>query len=217
MRELTLKLPGNDNFFVQEAYKTLRTNLQFCGQDVKVIVFTSVHENEGKSTIALHTAKSMADLGKKVLLLDADLRKSVLAGRNTNVRKAIGLSEVLTGMSSIQDCLYATQCPGLHILFAGKYPPNPVELLGSKYFAKLVTEARKVYDYVIVDTPPLGQVIDAAIVAPNCDGAVLVVGNDVSASAASNVISQLKKTDCKILGAVHNYTRTKRKSFFKLK
>ncbi len=211
MKEVVLNLPGEDNFFVQEAYKTLRTNLQFCGQDVRVILFTSVHENEGKSTISLQTAKSLAELGKKVLLIDADLRKSVLAGRNSNVKKPVGLSEVLSGMNSVGECLYKSQYQGLHILFSGKYPPNPVELLGSKYFAKLIGEAREVYDYVIVDTPPLGMVIDAAVIAPVCDGAVLVVGNNVKASDACAVVSQLEKANCKVLGAVRNNVRTKHK------
>lgn len=214
MKEVVLKLPGEESFFVQEAYKTLRTNLQFCGQDVRVIMFTSVRENEGKSTISLQAAKSLAEMGKSVLLVDADLRKSVIAGRNANVKKPVGLSEVLTGMSSVGECLYESQYPGLRILFSGKYPPNPVELLGSKYFAKLIEEARKVYDYIIIDTPPLGRVIDAAVIAPVCDGAVLVVGNNVRAGEAANVVGQLEKADCKILGAVRNCARVKQTSAY---
>lgn len=214
MKEVVLKLVGEENFFVQEAYKTLRTNLQFCGQDVKVILFTSVQENEGKSTVSLQTAKSLVELGKKVLLIDADLRKSVLAGRNSDAKNPVGLSEVLSGMSSVGECLYESQYEGLHILFSGQTPPNPVELLGSKYFAKLIAEAREVYDYIIVDTPPLGMVIDAAVIAPICDGTALVVGNDARASDARNVVSQLEKTGCKVLGAVRNNVRTKHRSAY---
>lgn len=215
MEKITLKLPGSEDFFTQEAYKALRTNLQFCGQDIKVMVFTSVHENEGKTTISLHTAQSLAELGKKVLVIDTDMRKSVMAGRNTNVRRPAGLSEVLTGMKNVSECLYATQNPNLHILFAGKYPPNPVELLNSKYFGKLVEEARKVYDYVIIDSPPLGRVIDAAVIASICDGSVLVMGNDVRSSQARDVVAQLEKANGKILGVVRNNVKTKRSLFRK--
>ena len=80
---ITLNLPGKGEYFTQEAYKTLRTNIQFCGQNIKVIAITSVHENEGKSTVSLHIGKSFAELGKRVLVIDADMRKSVIAGRNT--------------------------------------------------------------------------------------------------------------------------------------
>lgn len=205
MEQIKLKLPGADDFFTQEAYKSLRTNIQFCGQDVKIIAFTSCGENEGKTTVSLHVAKSLAELDKKVLLIDADMRKSVMAGRNTNAKNAAGLSQVLTGLRSISDCLYSTQYPRLHILFAGKYPPNPVELLNSQYFARLLEEARKIYDYVIVDTPPLGLVIDAAVIAPRCDGTVLVLNTGKAHySKAREVITQLEKSGSKILGVVRN-------------
>ena len=91
MEKITLKLPGEDAFFTQEAFRVLRTNLQFCGQDVRVIAVTSCNENEGKSTVSLQLAKSLSELGKRVLVLDADMRKSVLAGRNTNVKTLLDL------------------------------------------------------------------------------------------------------------------------------
>lgn len=215
MEEITLKLPGEKDFFTQEAYNVLRTNLQFCGQEVRVIVVTSCHENEGKTTISLHLAKSMAELGKKVLVIDADMRKSVMAGRNTTVKRAAGLSEVLTGMRVLRDCIYRTQYQTMHILFAGKYPPNPVELLNGKYFSALIAETRKVYDYVIIDTPPLGSVIDAAVVAPNCDGSIIVISDgNVSYHQAQNVKAQLEKAGSKILGVVQNNSKKRNNSYY---
>ena len=215
MEQITLKLPGSEDFFTQEAYKTLRTNLQFCGQDIKVIAVTSCGENEGKSTISLHIAKSLAEQDKRVLVIDADMRKSVMAGRNTSAKRVSGLSEILTGMKNVSECLYVTQYPRLHILFSGKYPPNPVELLGSRYFAKLLEESRKAYDYVIVDTPPLGMVIDAAVVAPLCDGTVLVMNNgNVRYRHAKEVIAQLEKSNCKILGVVRNNVTKKGSAYY---
>lgn len=216
MNSTILKLDGTNDFFTQEAYKTLRTNLQFCGADVRVIALTSCNENEGKSTISMNLGKSLAELGKEVLVIDADMRKSVMAGRNTNAKNPAGLSEILTGMISIGDGIYATQYDNLHIIFAGKYPPNPVELLSGKYFSAQLTECRKVYDYVIIDTPPLGAVIDAAVIAPLCDGtAIIMAENKVRSKQALEVMAQLEKSDCKILGVIRNYVGGSKGGYYK--
>lgn len=215
MGETILKLPGDEDFFTQEAFKVLRTNLQFCGQDMRVIAITSCNENEGKTTVSLQLARSLADLGKRVLVIDADMRKSVLAGRNTNAKNIVGLSEVLTGMVKLGDAIYSTQYPSMQIIFAGKYPPNPVELLSGKYFKILLAEARKVYQYIIVDTPPLGSVIDAAVAAPNCDGTILVIGDGaVRYRQAQDVVAQLEKSGSKILGVVRNKTSKKDSGYY---
>lgn len=215
MEKMILKLDGTEDFFTQEAYKTLRTNLQFCGQDVRVVTITSCHENEGKTTVTLNLAQSLAELGKKVLVVDADMRKSVIAGRYTNVKNPTGLSEVLTGMVKLADSIYATQHGRMHIMLSGKYPPNPVELLSGKYFRALVAETRKVYDYVLIDTPPLGRVIDAAVVAPNSDGVILVMADSlVRSKQAQEVVEQLRKSESKILGVVRNNVSTRRKGYY---
>lgn len=215
MEEVKLTIPGSSDFFTQEAYKTLRTNLQFCGQDVRVIAVTSCLENEGKTTVTLQLAKNLAELGKRVLVIDADMRKSVMAGRHTTAKNAKGLSEVLTGQEKLGDCIYATQHPKLQLMFAGKYPPNPVELLNGKYFSALLTECRKVYDYILVDTPPLGQLIDAAVVAPNCDGVLLVMGSQkVRRHQAQEVVAQLQKSGSRILGVVRNSPKKKDGTYY---
>lgn len=211
-----MKLPGANDFFTQEAFKALRTNLQFCGQDIHTVVITSCNENEGKTTITLQLAKSLSELDKRVLVIDADMRKSVMAGRNTSVEAPVGLSEVLTGLVAVKDCLYTTQCENLSIMFAGKYPPNPVELLGGPYFESLLQEARKVYDYVLIDVPPLGSVIDAAVVAAKCDGTILVISdNQVRYRQAIEVAEQLKKSGSKILGVVRNNIKKKEGGYYK--
>ncbi len=213
--EIKLKLPGDDDFFTQEAYKVLRTNLQFCGQDMRVLCVTSCNENDGKTTVSLHIAKSFAELDKRVLLIDSDLRKSVMAVRNTDAPAHSGLSEVLTGMCSITDCLHPVEGLKMHILFAGQCPPNPVELLSGKYFESLINECKKVYDYIIIDTPPLGQVIDAAVVAKNCDGAIMVIGNSkVHYRVAQEVVEQIEKSGCKMLGVVRNNRKSKNKKYY---
>lgn len=206
MNKTTLILEKNDDFFFAEAIKTLRTNIQFCGQDVRVVAFSSCNVNEGKTTISLNLAKSLSDLGKKVLVIDTDMRKSVMAARYSDAKKPAGLSEILTGMICVGDGTYTTQYENLHIIFAGQYPPNPVELLNSKFFSKLLSECRKVYDFVIVDTPPLGLVIDAAVIAPHCDGVVLVMEQSaVRRNQAMEVIGQLKMGNARILGVVRNH------------
>lgn len=216
MQSTILKLPGANDFFTQEAFKALRTNLQFCGQDIHTVVITSCNENEGKTTITLQLAKSLSELDKRVLVIDADMRKSVMAGRNTSVEAPVGLSEVLTGLVAVKDCLYTTQCENLSIIFAGKYPPNPVELLGGPYFESLLQEARKAYDYVLIDVPPLGGVIDAAVVAAKCDGTILVISdNQVRYRQAIEVAEQLKKSGSKILGVVRNNIKKKEGGYYK--
>lgn len=206
MEQINLTLQGTEDYFTQEAYKVLRSNIQFCGKDIKVILLTSCEANEGKTTVSVHLAKSFADLDKKVLVIDADMRKSVLAGRNTDAQNVKGLSEVLTGFSTFENAVYKTQYPNLSILFAGKYPPNPVELLSSKHFADLIESVKNSgeFDYIIIDTPPLGMVIDAAVVAQVCDGAVLVLNDNARYGQVKSMVEQLKKSDSKILGVVRN-------------
>lgn len=212
----TLKLPGKDDFFTQEAFKTLRTNLQFCGQDICTVVITSCNENEGKTTITLQLAKSLAEMDKRILVIDADMRKSGMAGRNTTAENPAGLSEVLTGQKPVRDCLYQTQYGNLTIMFAGKYPPNPVELLGGQYFEELLKTAKESYDYVLIDAPPLGSVIDAAVVAAKCDGTILVISdNQVRYRQALEVIEQLKKSGSKILGVVRNNIRKRDGGYYR--
>lgn len=205
MNKTTITLPGTGNYYIEEALKVLRTNIRFCGQKVRAITVTSCEMNEGKSTITLHMALSMAELGKKVLVIDADMRKSVIAGRNSDATNVMGLSEVLTGINTLDECLYETQFENLHLLFAGKYPPNPVELLDGKDFRDFIRTAREHYDYIFVDAPPLGMVIDAAVIAKACDSAVIVIGSSkIRYTKAQEVAEQLKKSGCNLLGVILN-------------
>ena len=201
---IKLNIRGGNDFFIQESFKSLRTNIQFCGSEKKVIFLTSCNENDGKSTVTLHLAQSFAELGKRVLVLDADMRKSVMAGRNTNASNFYGLSEVITKQKTLAECLIRSENENMHLLFAGTYPPNPVELLSSKEFANLIKKLRKVYDYIFIDTPPLGVVVDAAVIAPVCDGGVLVLSENSRYKHAQRVIEQVNKSGCKMLGVVRN-------------
>jgi len=217
MKQLKLKIAGSDSFAFTEAFKYLRTNLQFCGADVKAIGITSCLENEGKSLVSMNVAKAFAEMGKRTLLLDADMRKSVVVGRYTNEKDTKGLSEILSGQVQMNDALYQTNYENLYIILCGAYPPNPAELIASKYFDAMMKSLREYFDYIIIDTPPLGSVIDAAAIAPKCDGMVLVVGrNKLNSKLANEVVEQLKMTGTRILGAVKNSINTREKgSYYK--
>lgn len=191
---------------VSEAYKSLRTNLQFCGEDKKVIAVTSCTPNEGKSSVSMQLAISLAESGKKVLLIDADLRKSVLVGRTVVSQKGImGLTHYLSGQCSIQDTICQTNVKNFHLIYSGPFPPNPAELLGGTKFKTTIEALRKVYDYIVIDTPSLGSVIDAAIVADICDGSIMVIESGlISYRFAQEVKGQLEKSNSPILGVILN-------------
>ena len=194
------------DYSANESYKSLRTNLLFCGEDKKVIAVTSCTPNEGKSTVSLNLALSLADSGKKVLFIDADLRKSVLMGRTEVEGEEIkGLSHLLSHQETIENVICATNVPRFHIIYAGIVPPNPAELLGGKYFKRFLSAIRKVYDYVIIDTPPLGSVVDAALIAKTADASVLVISaNAVSRRMANSVKEQLINANPNFLGVILN-------------
>lgn len=214
MHEVVLKNMDKD-YRSNEAYKTLRTNIEFSGNDKKVIVFTSSTPNEGKSTVSLSLASSLADGGKKVLFIDADLRKLGMIGRNKVPEELKGLSHFLSGQAEVKDIIAKTQETGLFTIFAGVIPPNPAELLGNRRFEALLQGARKSYDYVIIDTPPLGSVIDAAVIARNCDAAVLVIAaNMIRYKFARVVKEQLEKSECPIIGAVLNKVDLKKNKYY---
>ena len=144
------------NYECDEAFKALRTNLQFCGDDKKVIVFTSCTPDEGKSTVVHYLAMSLANTGKSVLLIDGDLRKSVMAGNYSIPAQLKGLSHFLSGQVELEEVLCKTDIETLNVILAGPMPPNPSELLAGDTFQKMIEAARESYDYVLIDCPPLG-------------------------------------------------------------
>ena len=214
MKKIKMNFEKND-YRTDESYKTLRTNIEFSGVDTKVIAVTSCTPEEGKSTVTIELARSLAESGKRVLFIDADLRRSVLCGRYEIGHDVKGLSHFLSGKSLANEITYQTELEQLVMIFSGVIPPNPAELLGQSRFAGLVSSARKVYDYIIIDTPPLGSVIDAAIVAKVCDAAVLVIeANVISYKYARTVKAQLEKSGCPILGAVLNKVDMKQNKYY---
>ena len=193
------------DFRSKEAFKTLRTNIEFSGSNIKVIAITSCTPNEGKSDTSFGLAESCAQNGKKVLLIDADLRKSVMRQRHKKGKVRLGLTNYLVGKATMDECMCSTDIENFDLIFSGPVPPNPSELLGNERFAKMVETARAEYDMVIIDTPPLGSVIDTAVVSKLCDGIAMVIASaEISYHFARRVKEQLEVTGCRILGVILN-------------
>lgn len=209
--ELQLDEQASSNYFVREAFNSLRANVLFSGKHVKVIVVTSCYAHEGKTSVSFDLCRNLAESGKKILLVDADLRKSVVVSRYTKERGVYGLSQILSGQVEASEAIYSTNVEGMDIVFAGPYPPNPTELVGSPSFKEFLNEEREKYDYIIIDAPPLGLVIDAAVMSSVCDGAILVINiGHVKYRVAQGVKAQIEKSGCKILGVVLNQVDRKR-------
>ncbi len=204
---IELNSMSKGSYQISESFKSLRTNIQFCGNNFKCIALTSCLPNEGKSLISVELALSFAEIGKKVILIDADMRKSIMHTRYQYQPLCDGLSQYLTGQADINDIICETQNENLFMIPCGLFPPNPVELLAGENFKKLIASLRTQYDYIIIDTPPLGAVIDSAVISTVCDGVALVVAlNKVSRKLALEVKSQLEKSECKLLGVIVNFT-----------
>ena len=205
----------NSSFSVQEAYKSLRTNLHFslCGKTCKKIGITSGTAGEGKSITLLNLAISIAETGSKVLLIDADLRRPAMA-RLLNEQAVPGLSNVLAGLCEVEEAVRKNLYPNLDFLFSGDIPPNPSELLGSERMSKLVEEMSEKYDYILVDTPPVNVVSDTCVVANLLDGVLLLVRhNRARKDEVKRAVSRLQLTGVKLLGFVLNGVSGKNKSY----
>ena len=215
-KNITITDTNSGDYFYEEAIKTLRTNLQFSGKSNKVVLLTSVHSNEGKSDISFNLAVELGKAGKKVLLIDADIRKSVYKSRYNIKEETQGLSQYLSGqVEQIDQVVCKTNYDNLYMILAGPYAPNPTEMLGDEQFGQLLKAARQVFEDVIVDTPPLGTVVDAAVIAQYCDGALMVIESDsTSYRACQKVKNQLERSGCKILGAVLNKVSSKGRSSY---
>ncbi|HEM5982021.1 tyrosine-protein kinase [Streptococcus suis] len=189
----------------EEYFNAIRTNIQLSGADIKVVGITSVQSNEGKSTTAASLAIAYARSGYKTVLVDADIRNSVMSGFFKPITKITGLTDYLAGTTDLSQGLCDTDIPNLTVIESGKVSPNPTALLQSKNFENLLATLRRYYDYVIVDCPPLGLVIDAAIIAQKCDAMVLVAeAGNVKRSSLKKVKEQLNQTGTPFLGVILN-------------
>ena len=216
MKNIELNDVRKQDYFYSEAIKTLRANIQLSGKSVKTILVTSCYPNEGKSDIVISLAKELGSIGKKVLLVDADIRKSSYIRQFHVEREVHGLSEFLSGQIEVKDLIYDTNYPNMNIIFGGPVAPDPSGLLGDDLFRTFLREIRSYYDYILIDTPPVGTIIDAAVIARYSDGAVFVIEQgSVSYKVAQRALRQLEKSGCRILGAVLNKTDTEKNRYYK--
>jgi len=221
METIVINQIKDQSYTMKESLRALKTSISFSGKGVKSILFTSSVPNEGKTTVVMDLARSMADSKKSVLVVDTDMRKSVLVGRlRAKVEsggKIYGLSHYLSGQVSLDKVVYATNIKGVFILFAGHEVPNPTELLETEEFKELIEFGEKNFDYVLVDTPPTGAAelkltvntafvhsVTAAglfilTVGAGAEQFVAVPPNHVGVYVPSVVINILSKTVCEAI------------------
>ncbi|KNY52179.1 tyrosine protein kinase [Streptococcus pneumoniae] len=189
----------------EEYYNALCTNIQLSGDKLKVISVTSVNPGEGKKTTSINIAWSFARAGYKTLLIDGDTRQSVMSGVFKSREKITGLTEFLSGTADLSHGLCDTNIENLFVVQSGSVSPNPTALLQSKNFNDMIETLRKYFDYIIVDTPPIGIVIDAAIITQKCDASILITATgEVNKRDVQKAKQQLEQTGKLFLGVVLN-------------
>ncbi|WP_049522224.1 tyrosine-protein kinase [Streptococcus pseudopneumoniae] len=193
----------------EEYYNALRTNIQLSGNNLQVISITSVKPGEGKSTTSTNIAWAFARAGYKTLLVDADIRNSVMSGVFKSREKITGLTEFLSGTTDLSHGLCDTNVENLFVVQAGSISPNPTALLQSENFSTMIDTLRKYFDYIIVDTASIGIVIDAAIITQKCDASVLVTAaGEANRKDVQKAKDQLEQTNKPFLGVVLNKFNT---------
>ncbi|HGL7710316.1 TPA: polysaccharide biosynthesis tyrosine autokinase CpsD [Streptococcus pneumoniae] len=204
----TLEIAQKKLEFVKKAeeyYNALCTNIQLSGDKLKVISVTSVNPEEGKTTTSVNIARSFARAGYKTLLIDGDTRNSVMSGFFKSREKITGLTEFLSGTADLSHGLCDTNIENLFVVQSGTVSPNPTALLQSKNFNDMIETLRKYFDYIIVDTAPIGIVIDAAIITQKCDASILVTATgEVNKRDVQKAKQQLEQTGKLFLGVVLN-------------
>ncbi len=189
---------------VSEQYRVIRTNLEFSNldNDLKVICVTSSIQNEGKSTVVANLAATFQQLDKKILVIDADLRNPTL-NKLFGVMSRDGLTDVLASRKTLDKCI--NKIENVDVLIAGSMPPNPAEVLASRKMREFINSIREEYDYIFIDSPPIGQVADAGIISSYCDGVIFVVGsNEVESNMAKIAKERLESVNANILGVILN-------------
>nr|WP_317331735.1 CpsD/CapB family tyrosine-protein kinase [uncultured Romboutsia sp.] len=191
---------------ISEAYRGIRTSIEFSNLDkeLKIINVTSSTQNEGKSTVMANLAVSFANLDKKVLIMEGDLRNPSVH-RMFNISNINGLTDILLGNKSFTESVYCTDVKNLHVLTCGPIPPNPSEMLSSKRIREFLESVRDYYDYIFIDAPPIGIVTDAGIISTYTDGCIFVVGaGEADIEMAKVSKERLEKVGANILGVVLN-------------
>ncbi|MBM6648162.1 CpsD/CapB family tyrosine-protein kinase [Bacillus sp. RIT 809] len=201
---------------ISEQYRNIRTNIEFASVDTNLhsLIVTSANPSEGKTTTTANMAVVFAQQGKKVLLIDADMRKPAMH-QMFQVDNIFGLTNVLTHSERLEKCVQTTSVENLHFLPCGPIPPNPAELLGSKSMQELLAQAYSMYDLVIFDLPPILAVTDAQIMANVCDASILVVRSEsTEKETAVKAKGLLESAKGKLLGVVLNDRESEQGSYY---
>lgn len=201
---------------ISEQYRTIRTNIQFSTIDQKLrsIMVTSSGPSEGKSTTIANLAVVFAQQGKKVLLIDGDLRKPTVH-YTFHMSNTVGLTNVLTRQILLEEAVHETKVDNLFVLSSGPIPPNPAELLGSSAMESLLENLYELFDIVLIDTPPVIAVTDAQILANQCEGCLLVVNSGkTEIDAIKKAKELLLQAKAKLLGVVINQRKLKNSHYY---
>lgn len=205
----------NPTSLLTESYRGLRTSLEYISVDkeLKVIVVTSSSPGEGKSTISSNLAFILSQMEKKVLIIDADLRKSKIH-RIFKIHNDSGLTDILIGKKRIKESIQKVD-ENLDAITSGEKTPNPAEMLSSKAMEELLDILRKKYDYIIIDTPPIRNINDGVVLAAKADGAILVVRS--GQTKEQDIIKgyrELEKVKANVLGTVLNAAEKKKDKYY---
>jgi capsular exopolysaccharide synthesis family protein len=206
----------NPKSHAAEAFRTLRTNIQFSSLDneIRSIVVTSTQPAEGKSTIISNLAVTMAQSGKKVLLIDCDLRKPSVH-KKLGISNQEGLTSLLSKEKTMEEVVKTSNINNFYILTSGPIPPNPAELLGSKRMKSFIAELKGYFDIILLDAPPILAVTDAQILSTLCDGVLLVAAyGQAEKEAVVRAKEAIDKVGGKILGLVINKVPSNSKSYY---
>lgn len=217
MKQITMNIRELP-YAVEEAMNRLRINIKFCGKNTKKILIISSVPNEGKSTVSLHLWKMLAEAGFPSVLVDLDLRKSVLKERLEFQHKGeiTGLDYYLSGLSEYQDVVYETNISNGYVVPVSNLLENPSALLEDPRMGELLNRLEEDYRYVIIDSPPLDSVADGALIASLCDGAILVVRSGMTSKRlVRQSLQQLDRVHCRLLGMVLNRVETKSRAYQK--
>ena len=201
MKQLDIVLPELP-YAVEEAMNRLRVNIKFCGKNTKKILLTSCVPNEGKTTVSTYLWKMLAEAGFPTVLVDVDLRKSVMMKRlQADYKEEKGLNHYLSGMAELNEVIYKTNIPNGYLVPCTQLLNNPSSLLEDARFKELLDTLAEKFRFVIVDTPPLGSVSDGTLIGSMCDGAILVVrAGETSKSMIRQSINEIEQSGCKLLG-----------------
>lgn len=207
MRKATIRRFDMPDYSGTESLNTICTNLSFAGRDLKKIVITSSMAGEGKSYMAMQIMQNLSRRGKRVVLVDADMRRSYIVNRYGMETEGewLGLAHYLAGYCEMEDALYETNLYGACIIPAGRDVSSPIPLIDTPYFSELLDALSQRFDVVLVDAPPVGLVVDAAEIARSCDGVVLVVEyNKTRRRELAEAKWQMEQAGCPILGCIIN-------------